>query len=126
MGTCLKESISSWLNRTVQYHPDKIASAEARPAAEAYYVHLKLCRDILVDPAKRFAYDRFGPEMLSWRQNSSIRDFVTTGIRNLATYYVGTGAVLILLGVMGYLQQAPMVRKSNQTNNHPFLRDKHS
>lgn len=95
---------------TVQFHPDKVSSAEARPAAEAYYVHLKLARDTLIDPAKRFAYDRFGPDILHWRHCTTIRDFVSAGVTNIALYYAATGSVLVVLGIFGYLQQAPYWR----------------
>ncbi|GAB7356052.1 hypothetical protein MBLNU459_g6669t1 [Dothideomycetes sp. NU459] len=95
---------------TVTYHPDKVSSPEARPAAELYYVHLKLCRDILIDPAKRFAYDRFGPAIIHWRHCTTIRDYIMAGVQNTAYYYFGTGAVLVVLGVVGYMQHAPFWR----------------
>jgi len=90
----------------VQHHPDKITDPAQRQSAEAYYVYLKLCRDTLVDPAKRFAYDRFGPSILQWRQCSTIRDYVLTGVRDIATYYAGTLVVFILFGILGYMQEA--------------------
>lgn len=68
-------------------------------------MHLKLARDTLVDPAKRFAYDRFGPDVLQWRTSKTIRDFVLTGAQNTAVYYFGSGTVLLLLGMLGYLEQ---------------------
>lgn len=95
---------------TVLHHPDKVTDPSKRQLAEAYYVHLKLARDTLVDPAKRFAYDRFGPGILQWRHCTTIRDFVLTGVRDIAMYYAGTLVVLILFGILGYLQQAPYWR----------------
>ncbi|KAK5134705.1 hypothetical protein LTR08_006220 [Meristemomyces frigidus] len=94
---------------TVQYHPDK-ATGPDKAAIEAIYVHLKLARDTLVDPAKRFAYDRFGPDILQWRQCKTIRDYVFAGVQNASIYYVGSGGFLILLGVLGYLQQGKFWR----------------
>ena len=90
-------------SRTVQYHPDK-ATGPDKAAIEAIYVQLKVARDTLADPAKRFAYDRFGPEIMQWRQCKTLRDFVFTGVQSTSVYYVGSGAVLVLLGVLGYLQ----------------------
>lgn len=72
---------------------------------EALYIQLKLARDTLIDPARRFAYDRFGPDILAWQNAKLIRDFVNTGMQNLAVYYAGSAAVLILLGILGYLRQ---------------------
>lgn len=89
---------------TVQYHPDK-ASGPDKAAIEAIYVQLKVARDTLVDPTKRFAYDRFGPDILQWRQCKTVKDFVFSGVQRTTIYYVGSGSVLVLLGVLGYLKQ---------------------
>lgn len=94
-------------NSTVAHHPDKITENHSR--AEAYYVHLKFCRDLLLDPAKRFAYDRIGPDILNWQHKTTISDYIYVGLRNLTAYYVGTASVLVVLSVMGYMQQAAYV-----------------
>lgn len=74
------------------------------------YVNLKLARDTLVDPAKRFAYDRFGPEMLQWRHCKTIRDYVILGVQRTAAYYIGSFAVLIVIGVLGYMNNGKFWR----------------
>lgn len=89
---------------TVQFHPDKAASGADKAAVEAVYVQLQSARDVLVDPAKRFAYDRFGPDVLQWRTCKTVRDFVFTGVQSMTVYYVASGSGLVLLGVLGYLQ----------------------
>lgn len=63
-----------------------------------------LAKDTLIDPTKRFAYDRFGPQILQWQQAKTIRDYIMTGVQNTGGYYIGTGAVLVLLSVFGQLQ----------------------
>ncbi|KEQ93272.1 hypothetical protein AUEXF2481DRAFT_335015 [Aureobasidium subglaciale EXF-2481] len=95
---------------TLLHHPDKVSNDSNRSIAEAYYVHLKLCRDVLMDPTKRFAYDRLGPEILSWQRSTTIPDYISTGIRNLFVYYAGTAGVLTLLGFLGYIKQAAFWR----------------
>ena len=67
-------------------------------------MRLQLARDTLIDPVKRFAYDRFGPQVLQWRQAKTIRDHVFTGVQNIGVYYIGTGTALLLLSVFGQLQ----------------------
>ena len=67
-------------------------------------MRLQLARDTLIDPTKRFAYDRFGPQVLQWRQAKTIRDYVFTGVQNIGVYYIGTGTALVLLSVFGQLQ----------------------
>ncbi|KAK3069766.1 hypothetical protein LTR53_011637 [Teratosphaeriaceae sp. CCFEE 6253] len=107
-----RELQSRFRRLTVQYHPDKISSGSAseKAAVEAIYINLKVARDTLEDPAKRFAYDRFGPEILQWRSCKTIRDFVITGVQRTTVYYVVSGSVLVLLGVLGYLQHAKFWR----------------
>jgi hypothetical protein len=87
----------------VQFHPDK-ATGPNRAAIEAIYVNLKLARDTLIDPAKRFAYDRFGPEVLQWRHCKTLPDFVLFGVQRTTIYYVASGSGLVLVGVLGYLE----------------------
>ncbi|KAK5109418.1 hypothetical protein LTR62_007084 [Meristemomyces frigidus] len=112
-STTEKEIQSRFRRLTVQYHPDKVAASAAageRATVEAVYVQLKLARDVLIDPAKKFAYDRFGPEILGWQSCKTVRDFVTMGVQRTSVYYVASGAVLVLLGVLGYLQQGKFWR----------------
>jgi len=104
-----KRLTSRFRRLTVQYHPDKVTTPEDRPGIEAYYVHLKVCKDTLVDPIKRFAYDRFGPDILQWRNRLTVRDYVFTGVQGITAYYIATSAVLVVVGIAGYLQQAPYV-----------------
>jgi hypothetical protein len=114
-----REVQSRFRRLTLLHHPDKIdfsssssssSSNNNRQQAESYYLHLKLCRDILVDPVKRFAYDRLGPDMLAWQNQSTIPDYISTGLRNLIIYYTGTTAALLLLGFLGYVRQAAFWR----------------
>lgn len=86
-----------------RFHPDKIrAGGDGAPSpddAEAVFVHLKLAHDTLLDPAKRFAYDRFGPAIIRVQQPGlkTIRDYVYAGLRSLAPEYVKGGLMLVVL-----------------------------
>ncbi|KAF2770231.1 hypothetical protein EJ03DRAFT_77237 [Teratosphaeria nubilosa] len=103
--TATEREIQSRFRRlTVQYHPDKVTRGE-RAAVEAVYVQLKLARDTLTEPAKRFAYDRFGPEVLRWQHRRTVRDFVFTGVQNVTIYYAVSASMLVLLGILGYLHE---------------------
>ncbi|KAK3309001.1 uncharacterized protein B0T15DRAFT_126021 [Chaetomium strumarium] len=94
------------------YHPDKVASPpttssnhhNTRADINAYFVHLKTAADTLADPAKRFAYERFGPEVVAWSPRCvTVRDYVVRGAQALVPYY-GTAALFMYgLGLLGYL-----------------------
>ncbi|KAJ9638072.1 uncharacterized protein PV06_04945 [Exophiala oligosperma] len=83
-----------------RYHPDKLhENGQVFPGADAVFVHLKLAHDTILDPAKRFAYDRFGPIIVQVNQPGlrNIRDYVYAGLRSKAPEYLSNAAVLILL-----------------------------
>ena len=91
------------------HHPDKVASAafggkESGGAdTDAYYVTLKNAQDTLTNPTKRFAYERFGPDVLQWQHVSSIKDYLWTGLAGNALFYVGSYFFMVILGFLGYL-----------------------
>lgn len=91
-----------------RHHPDKVAraggAADAWDGAD-YFMHLKLASETLLDPARRFAYDRFGPAVGEWQSCVTIRDFVSHGIISdlIPHYGMAAGAVYVLsfLGLLG-------------------------
>lgn len=89
---------------TVKYHPDKVALKD-REWASDFYVHLKHARDVILDPAKRWAYDRFGPDVLAQCQKCvTVNDYTSNAlIQTLGTY----GALLLFLvgsNALGYFR----------------------
>ncbi|KAK4241291.1 chaperone protein DnaJ [Achaetomium macrosporum] len=90
------------------YHPDKAATTNNnnnnQADINAYFVHLKTAADTLTDPAKRFAYERFGPEIVGWGPRCvTVRDYVVRGAQALVPYYGTAAVVLYGLGLLGYL-----------------------
>ena len=89
------------------YHPDKISTEDpvAHSAAEAYFVNLKSAQDTLSDPVKRFAYERFGPDVLKWQHCKTIRDYLVTGVQTSSLpLYAGSGFFLGILSFTSNLQ----------------------
>lgn len=91
-------------NRAALHHPDKVAATGRQPVSEDYFVHIKLAQDTLLDPVHRFAYDRFGPDMLAWQHCSTIGDYLAVGLRAYAPTYIGSGIVMIILSATGWLK----------------------
>ncbi|EGY13353.1 uncharacterized protein VDAG_00035 [Verticillium dahliae VdLs.17] len=50
------------------HHPDKSSDADGA----SRFIHLKLASDTLLNPAARFAYDRFGPEVTQWQRLTTL------------------------------------------------------
>lgn len=89
------------------HHPDKAGSGggATRNAEDinAYFVHLKTAADALTDPARRFAYERFGPDVVDWQRCVTIRDYVARGAQQLVPYYGMAAVFMYGLGLLGYL-----------------------
>ncbi|XDG04189.1 hypothetical protein ABKA04_003804 [Annulohypoxylon sp. FPYF3050] len=86
------------------HHPDKLMSSGSSDGTEAdYFMHLKTASDTLIDPARRFAYERFGPDVASWKHCITIHDYVVRGIQVVIPYYGFAAVAMYVLGLLGYL-----------------------
>ncbi|KAI1156322.1 hypothetical protein F4825DRAFT_291843 [Nemania diffusa] len=95
------------------HHPDKVShsSSSSSPglgsdlAAGDFFIHLKTAADVLTDPAQRFAYERFGPDVTGWRHCATLRDYVWRGLQTQVIPHYGIAAAgLYGLGLLGYLE----------------------
>ncbi|OOQ87349.1 putative membrane associated DnaJ chaperone [Penicillium brasilianum] len=78
-----------------QFHPDKVGLDNG---AEAQFIFLRRAQETLADPVKRFAYDRFGPDMLEWGEQKTMRDFLNASLsRAVIPQYIGGFATMIVL-----------------------------
>ncbi|WYZ41788.1 hypothetical protein EsH8_V_000683 [Colletotrichum jinshuiense] len=85
------------------YHPDKQGSSDTGAAADRF-MQLKYASETLADPARRFAYERFGPEVGGWQNCKTIYDFVAHGIFQGTIPYYGIAAMATYgLSLLGYL-----------------------
>ncbi|KAI1421099.1 hypothetical protein F5Y12DRAFT_769649 [Xylaria sp. FL1777] len=87
------------------HHPDKVShTAGASDAADDFFIHLKTAAEALTDPVRRFAYERFGPDILAWRNCITLRDYVWWGLQTQVLMHYGVAAAgLYGLGLLGYL-----------------------
>lgn len=84
-------------------HPDKATGAT--PFDADIYIRVQTAHETLTDEAKRFAYDRFGPDIIRWKECTVIRDFVMKGVRDLGVYYSFGAAALYVFPRLGYFNQ---------------------
>lgn len=78
------------------FHPDKVREQEV---AEDAFVQLKLAQDTILDPAKKFAYDRFGPPVVRVETPGlkTTTDYVNLGLRTKMPEYIGNIFMLVVL-----------------------------
>lgn len=84
-------------------HPDKATGAT--PYDADVYLRVQTAHETLADEARRFAYDRFGPDVIRWKECVVVRDFVMKGVRDLAGSYGLGAAALYIFPRLGYFSQ---------------------
>ncbi|CAG8745839.1 5705_t:CDS:2, partial [Dentiscutata erythropus] len=93
----IKEIKANFRKLQLEYHPDK----NQEEGAQEIFIWLRVAYDTLTDPVKRFAYDRFGPEINNWNNCITLRDYFVNGLTSFVGFYIGTGLVLFILNVLG-------------------------
>ncbi|OXV08531.1 hypothetical protein Egran_03706 [Elaphomyces granulatus] len=105
-----EKTIKSRFRRlAAQHHPDKLQQASngdgfGSPGSDSLFVYLKRAQDTLLDPARRYAYDRFGPDVAERREGQTMQDFIFTAMYKLAPEYLGGMALIILLNFTWWSQ----------------------
>ncbi|KAI0156800.1 membrane associated DnaJ chaperone-like protein [Xylariaceae sp. FL1272] len=92
------------------HHPDKTPHTGggfdgSSISGDGYFIHLKTASDVLTNRASRFAYERFGPSINTWRECVTIKDYLWRGLQMNTLPHYGIGALgLYGLGLLGYLE----------------------
>ncbi|KAK4225348.1 chaperone protein DnaJ [Podospora fimiseda] len=105
-----KEIKSRFRRLAALYHPDKVASGGEKERVNAFFVHLKQAQETLINPARRFAYDRFGPDVANWDKCITYKDFIVRGAQHLVPYYGVAAIAMYGFGLLGYLEYAKFER----------------
>ncbi|KAF9442048.1 DnaJ-domain-containing protein [Macrolepiota fuliginosa MF-IS2] len=79
-------------------HPDRPGVGEE---GARLFMMVREVFEALKNPVVRFAYDRFGPTVLSWRTCTTQRDFLHQGILQASGYHIVTGAALLFWSTIG-------------------------
>lgn len=90
---------------TVRFHPDKVGPSIDREKANDFYVYLKHARDIIADPVKRFAYDRFGPSILNdCPKCLTVHEYTDHAALTIAVTYGAWLAILVGANALGFFK----------------------
>ncbi|KAJ7108440.1 hypothetical protein C8R43DRAFT_187412 [Mycena crocata] len=79
-----------------KYHPDRVG-----PQGEALFITVRDAFEALKNPTVRFAYDRFGPDVLTWNHCSTIAEYLHHGLVQSMVYHIVAGAALVFWTAIG-------------------------
>lgn len=72
-----------------KHHPDHGGSQD-------FFIQGQIALQTLKDPVKRFAYDRFGPDIVSWNHCTTLRDYLRQGLLQSSGYHIVAGCALVI------------------------------
>ncbi|KAJ7935295.1 DnaJ-domain-containing protein [Mycena leptocephala] len=79
-----------------KYHPDRVG-----PQGQTLFIAVRDAFEALKNPTVRFAYDRFGPDVLGWSHCSTTGEYLRHGLTQSIGYHVVTGVVLVFWTAIG-------------------------
>ncbi|KAF9073532.1 hypothetical protein BDP27DRAFT_1318437 [Rhodocollybia butyracea] len=89
----LKSAFKQFAKR---FHPDR-----AGPQYQDLFMETRDVFEALKNPTVRFAYDRFGPDVLEWSHLSTPREYLHHGLLQSSGYQLVTAVVLFLFSAIG-------------------------
>ncbi|EPQ55281.1 chaperone J-domain-containing protein [Gloeophyllum trabeum ATCC 11539] len=98
----LKSAFRAFARRA---HPDRVG-----PAGEGRFVQVRDAFEALRDPVRRFSYDRFGPEALTWSHCATVREYLRHGLMQASGFYIVSGVFLLFLSAVGKPSPVAFVR----------------
>ncbi|KAH9919067.1 DnaJ-domain-containing protein [Amylocystis lapponica] len=72
-------------------HPDRVGKQ-----GEHVFMEVRDAFDALKNPVTRFAYDRFGPDALDWKQCTTLREYIRHGLMQSSGFHIVSVCVLLL------------------------------
>ncbi|KAF8058722.1 DnaJ-domain-containing protein [Lyophyllum atratum] len=87
-------------------HPDRPGVGRG---GEELFIMVRDVYEALKDPVVRFAYDRFGPDVLTWSQKcTTTREYIQHGLIQSSGYHIVVGAALIFWSFIGSSTSNPV------------------
>lgn len=65
------------------------------------FVGIRAAHEVLVDPALRLNYDRFGPTVLKCAACKTNKDYLQEGLKTVYTFYSAAGIIFFLVNLVG-------------------------
>ncbi|KAH9825252.1 hypothetical protein DFH28DRAFT_1077628 [Melampsora americana] len=99
---------SHWRKLAKAFHPDKLNPPsnlgsedevlQWKSEIDSKFIGMREAYETLSDGTKRWAYDRFGPVIGTWKTCATLREFLVEGLKMFAPFYTFTIASLSLMG----------------------------
>ncbi|KAJ4483764.1 hypothetical protein J3R30DRAFT_3451285 [Lentinula aciculospora] len=83
-----------------RFHPDRVG-----PQGAELFMTTRDAFEALKNPTVRFAYDRFGPDVLQWSKLSTPREYLHHGLLQASGYHLATAIGLLVFSALG--KQSP-------------------
>lgn len=78
-------------------HPDRVGQS-----GEAKFIAARDAFDTLKSSTRRYAYDRFGPEVTKWvAECTTVSDYIERGMMASCGFYIVTAVAMILYAIFG-------------------------
>ncbi|KAJ8093119.1 hypothetical protein PM082_020604 [Marasmius tenuissimus] len=81
-----------------KYHPDRPGVGRQ---GEELFMAVRDAFEALKNPTVRFAYDRFGPEVIQWTKLSTPREYMRQGLMQSSGYHIFSGITLAVISSIG-------------------------
>ncbi|KAI9511462.1 DnaJ-domain-containing protein [Russula earlei] len=92
-GVKIKTAFRAFARR---YHPDRVG-----PEGSDLFVAVREGYEALMEPNKRWAYDRFGAEILSCKECVTQREFLARGLIQSLGFHIVSGLALLFFSAIG-------------------------
>ncbi|KIY46063.1 hypothetical protein FISHEDRAFT_21512, partial [Fistulina hepatica ATCC 64428] len=102
--TALRYAFKQFARRN---HPDRPGVG---PAGAQQFLVVRDAYEALKNDAVRYAYDRFGPEVLAWKKCVTPRDYVQTGLMRSCGFYIASLVGLFLISRLNPTSQVSFWR----------------
>ncbi|KAE9408707.1 hypothetical protein BT96DRAFT_849361 [Gymnopus androsaceus JB14] len=79
-----------------KFHPDRVG-----PQGAELFMTTRDAFEALKNPTVRFAYDRFGPDVLQWSKLSTTREYLRHGLLQSVGYHIATAVGLLVFSAVG-------------------------
>jgi len=88
---------SAFRNYARVNHPDRVGVQ-----GEQKFIEARDAYDVLKSEIRRWAYDRFGPEVIGWEKEcTSVGDYLERGLMASCGFYIVSAVAMILYAIFG-------------------------